>query len=78
MDSHYSPPLELGLGLGEIEGTCIRARELPKDFTLLPSHEEVSESKEKFWNYICPECGTISKMKDYIGFTIVGGHDVLI
>lgn len=31
-----------------IEGTCIKSRELPKDFTLLPSHEEVSESKIKF------------------------------
>ena len=31
-----------------IEGTCIRTRELPKDFILLPSHEEVSTNKEKF------------------------------
>jgi len=32
-----------------IDGTCIRTRELPKeDFVLLPSHEEVSKSKEKF------------------------------
>ncbi len=31
-----------------IEGTCIRRRELPKGFILLPSHEEVSGSKEKF------------------------------
>jgi uncharacterized radical SAM protein YgiQ len=31
-----------------IDGTCIRNRELPKDFILLPSHEEVSNSKEKF------------------------------
>jgi uncharacterized radical SAM protein YgiQ len=35
-------------GLNDIEGTCIRTRELPKDFILLPSHEEVSSSKEKF------------------------------
>lgn len=33
-----------------IEGTCIRNREIPKDFnfTLLPSHSEVSSSKNKF------------------------------
>jgi len=33
-----------------IEGTCIRSREIPKDFnfTLLPSHEEVCLSKGKF------------------------------
>jgi len=30
-----------------IKGTCIRSRELPKDFILLPSHEELS-NKEKF------------------------------
>lgn len=33
-----------------IDGTCIRERELPKDtdFTFLPSHSEVSSSKDKF------------------------------
>jgi len=32
-----------------IRGTCIKSREIPtKDFILLPSHEEVSNSKEKF------------------------------
>jgi len=35
-----------------INGTCIKLREIPKsggdDFVILPSHEEVSESKEKF------------------------------
>jgi len=31
-----------------ILGTCIRTRELPSDFVELPSHEEVSKSKEKF------------------------------
>lgn len=31
-----------------IPGTCIRVRELPSGFTELPSHEQVSESKEKF------------------------------
>jgi len=31
-----------------IDGTCIRVRELPKDFILLPSHEEILKSKEKF------------------------------
>ena len=31
-----------------IEGTCIRGVELPKNFIELPSHEEVSNSKEKF------------------------------
>lgn len=31
-----------------IEGTCIKSRELPSDFTLIPSHEEVLISKEKF------------------------------
>jgi uncharacterized radical SAM protein YgiQ len=34
--------------LGSIEGTCIKSRELPKEFTELPAHEEVSLSKEKF------------------------------
>jgi uncharacterized radical SAM protein YgiQ len=31
-----------------IEGTCIRGRKLPEDFIVLPSHEEILESKEKF------------------------------
>jgi len=31
-----------------IEGTCIRSRELPENFVILPSHEEVLNSKEKF------------------------------
>ncbi|MDP1728792.1 MAG: YgiQ family radical SAM protein [archaeon] len=31
-----------------IEGTCIKSRELPKDFIVLPSHEEVVKSKLKF------------------------------
>lgn len=31
-----------------IEGTCIKSRELPNGFTEIPSHEEVSKSKEKF------------------------------
>lgn len=31
-----------------IEGTCIRGRKLPEDFVLLPSHEEILKSKEKF------------------------------
>ncbi len=31
-----------------IEGTCIISKELPKDFILLPSFEEVVKSKEKF------------------------------
>ncbi len=36
--------------LNGIEGTCIKAREVPKnsDFVMLPSHEEVLKSKEKF------------------------------
>lgn len=39
--------------LDGIEGTCIKSREIPKlegkdKFTELPSHEEVSENKEKF------------------------------
>lgn len=34
--------------LEEIEGTCIKSRELPKEFILLPTNEEVSTSKEKF------------------------------
>jgi len=36
------------IDLSAIEGTCIKSKELPKDFILLPSHEEVSKSKEKF------------------------------
>jgi len=41
------------LPLTEIAGTCIKSRELPKEFektkfTELPSHEDVSLSKEKF------------------------------
>lgn len=31
-----------------IEGTCIRGKILPKDFILIPSHEEIIKSKEKF------------------------------
>ncbi len=31
-----------------IEGTCIRGKKLPEDFILMPSHEEILESKEKF------------------------------
>jgi len=31
-----------------IKGTCIKSRELPKNFTELPSHEQVSKLKEKF------------------------------
>ena len=31
-----------------IQGTCIKSRELPKNFTELPSHEQVLKSKEKF------------------------------
>ncbi len=31
-----------------IDGTCVISKELPKGFIELPSHEEVSESKEKF------------------------------
>jgi len=31
-----------------IRGTCIKYRDLPKDFTLLPSHDEIVASKEKF------------------------------
>jgi len=31
-----------------IDGTCIRLRELPKDFVLLPSHDDILNSKEKF------------------------------
>jgi len=34
--------------LENIEGTCIKSKELPKEFIELPSHEEVSNSKEKF------------------------------
>jgi len=34
--------------LDGIEGTCIKRRSAPKDFIMLPSHEEVSDSKEKF------------------------------
>lgn len=31
-----------------IDGTCIRSKDLPGEFILLPSHEEVLNSKEKF------------------------------
>jgi uncharacterized radical SAM protein YgiQ len=31
-----------------IEGTCIRGRKIPEDFIVLPSHEEVLDSKERF------------------------------
>jgi uncharacterized radical SAM protein YgiQ len=31
-----------------IEGTCIRSRDVPDGFTVMPSHEEVLESKKKF------------------------------
>ncbi|MFH0837222.1 MAG: YgiQ family radical SAM protein [Candidatus Aenigmatarchaeota archaeon] len=31
-----------------IEGTCIRSKDIPDGFTILPSHEEVLESKKKF------------------------------
>ena len=31
-----------------IEGTCVKSRELPSGFTLIPSHEEVLISKNKF------------------------------
>lgn len=34
--------------LSGIKGTCIIGRELPKEFVLLPSEEEVISSKEKF------------------------------
>lgn len=34
--------------LETIEGTCIISKTVPKDFIELPSHEEVSGSKEKF------------------------------
>jgi uncharacterized radical SAM protein YgiQ len=41
------------INLKDIAGTCIKSREVPKkfegkEFTLLPSHEEVMKSKEKF------------------------------
>lgn len=35
-------------GLDKIDGTCVVSKEKPKDFTELPSYEEVSKSKEKF------------------------------
>jgi len=34
--------------LDGIEGTCIKRRSVPEKFIMLPSHEEVSDSKEKF------------------------------
>jgi len=34
--------------LDGIEGTCIKSRQIPEDFTEMPGHEQVSESKEKF------------------------------
>ncbi|MBT3298286.1 YgiQ family radical SAM protein [archaeon] len=34
--------------LNNIEGTCIISRELPEDFQLLPTEEEVIDSKEQF------------------------------
>jgi radical SAM superfamily enzyme YgiQ (UPF0313 family) len=40
--------IDADASLEGIEGTCIKSREMPKDFVLLPSHEEVSDSKEKF------------------------------
>ncbi len=40
--------LKEGKELDGILGTCIKSRQLPTGFTELPSHEEVSESKERF------------------------------
>lgn len=40
--------LSEGKNLEDIEGTCLRVRDLPKNFILLPSHEEILKSKEKF------------------------------
>lgn len=37
-----------GKELNEILGTCIRSREIPKDFIEMPTHEEVSSSNKKF------------------------------
>jgi len=34
--------------LDGIEGTCIKSRQIPEGFIEMPSHEQVSESKEKF------------------------------
>ncbi|MBU0615800.1 MAG: YgiQ family radical SAM protein [Nanoarchaeota archaeon] len=34
--------------LDDIEGTCIISKEVPKDFTILPSHEAVSADKKIF------------------------------
>jgi len=37
--------------LNQIPGTCILGREIPQGFTVLPSHEELLTSKEKFCNF---------------------------
>ena len=34
--------------LSGIKGTCIRTRDIPKDFKIIPSYEEILESKDKF------------------------------
>jgi len=39
---------EKSIGLKEIKGTCIIDKDIPDKFTLLPSEEEVMDSKEKF------------------------------
>jgi uncharacterized radical SAM protein YgiQ len=43
--------LEKGEGLMGIPGTCVVAKEMPSGFTLLPSHEEAVESKERFCDH---------------------------
>ncbi len=40
--------LKQNKNLDNINGTCVVKRELPDEFKLMPSHEEVNESKEKF------------------------------
>lgn len=47
-----------GNELISVEGTCVLAREVPENFTLIPSHEESKESKEKFCDMQMMLCNT--------------------
>ena len=38
--------------LNEIRGTCVTAKEVPKDFIELPSHEEVASSNIKIFGFL--------------------------
>jgi radical SAM superfamily enzyme YgiQ (UPF0313 family) len=43
-----SKRIKEGKDLAGIKGTCVKNRELPQDFVLLPSHDEIIADKEKF------------------------------